>query len=564
MGYITKATNVYLDLHMTNAGRKLLLQGSLADNIIKFALGDTDVDYRNALPLASGEVPDVTGEHLNCIFGVNEGYDIKRKLEYVLGQASNMPSLTPVGSLVSGFRDASAGGQMDYSTDATVNFYVADMFTSLKAMAMTQIPYHSWNGLTASTFTNYFSTIKDAQGRNYSTRYTQLFEDMEYGLGRGWFANLVDGFYVSEGGNIKNVSVRIEPESPKDGTLLRKLTSAALVNQNNSTITNNLEKTAKIGTRKTRAYISPFTVATEGMSSDQGVFNGSGPLSICNALADYGYVVGNIINPKVTVYPEYGIKEDAGGYYHPSIIENSSYGTILNATGLDTLSPSARIVDNNNTNTNYYYPLQTNQINNEPGDRRFRGKSTSDYLGSTGIRNSTTSTETAMNFFAGTPELELTQQTSGNLPQTLRMNRGNLAQEPKTGLSRIVQQTEDFFYALSKDPEVSNWVTTSGTGKNAVYSFNISLRISAQDESKKYKSCKVTLAFIFSVAALQPTFTWQAATPSSSGKWLVFNSPAVQIYGAGYKSMGGHYTSNPTHSVTTSGESIYRKIILNT
>jgi hypothetical protein len=28
--------------------------------------------------------------------------------------------------------------------------------------------------------------------------------------------------------------------------------------------------------------------------------------------------------------------------------------------------------------------------------------------------------------------------------------------------------------------------------------------------------------------------------------------------------MGGHYTSNPTHSVTTSGESIYRKIILNT
>ena len=60
-------------------------------------------------------------------------------------------------------------------------------------------------------------------------------------------------------------------------------------------------KTAKIGTRKTRAYISPFTVATEGLKSDQGVFNGSGPLSICNALADYGYVVGSIINKKVTV-----------------------------------------------------------------------------------------------------------------------------------------------------------------------------------------------------------------------------------------------------------------------
>ena len=324
MGYITKSTTVYLDLHMTNAGRRLLLQGSLSDNMIKFALGDTDVDYRNALQLSSGEVPDVTGEHLNCIFGVNGGYDIKRKLEY-------------------------AGGQMDYSTDATVKFYVADMFTSLKALAMTQIPYHQWNGMSATTYTNYFKTIQDAQGRNYSARYTQLFEDMEYGLGRGWFANLVDGFYVSEGGNIKNCSVKIEPESPKDGILLRKLTSAALVNQSNQTITNNLEKTAKIGTRKTRAYISPFTVATEGLKSDQGVFNGSGPLSICNALADYGYVVGSIINKKVTVYPEYGIKSDAGGYYHPQIIENSSYSTILNATGLDTLTPSARIIDNNNT-----------------------------------------------------------------------------------------------------------------------------------------------------------------------------------------------------------------------
>ena len=95
-------------------------------------------------------------------------------------------------------------------------------------------------------------------------------------------------------------------------------------------ITNNLAKTAKIGTRKTRAYISPFTVATEGISNDQGVFNGSGPLSICNALADYGYVVGNIINKKTQVYPEYGIKQDAGGYYHPQIIENSSYSPILN------------------------------------------------------------------------------------------------------------------------------------------------------------------------------------------------------------------------------------------
>ena len=79
----------------------------------------------------------MTGEHLNCIFGVNGGYDIKRKLEYTLGQATALPSLTPVGSLVAGFRSTAASAKMDYSTDATVKFYVADMFTS----------YHTTNGM---------------------------------------------------------------------------------------------------------------------------------------------------------------------------------------------------------------------------------------------------------------------------------------------------------------------------------------------------------------------------------------------------------------------------------
>ena len=88
MGYITSATTEYLDLHMTERGRKYLLQGSLSDQIVKFALGDTDKDYRNALNLASGFVPDVTGNHSNCIFGVNDGYDIRDKITYIEGGTS--------------------------------------------------------------------------------------------------------------------------------------------------------------------------------------------------------------------------------------------------------------------------------------------------------------------------------------------------------------------------------------------------------------------------------------------------------------------------------------------
>ena len=563
MGYVTSASTTYLDLHMTMAGRKLLLQGSLSDTITQFAIGDTDVDYRNATGvLPAGYVPDVTGSHLNCIFGVNDGYDIKRKLEYVLGQTTLNQTVAQTGQIVSAFKNSS--GTLEYASDANVTFYVADMFTGLKALAMTQIGFHQWNGLTANTFTDYYKTISDSSGRNYGGRYTQLFEDMEYGLGRGWFVALSEGFYASVAGNIQNVSITVEPESPKDSVLLRKLSSAAFVSANNTTITNSTDRSAKIGTKRTRAYVSPFTVAVSGLkNSEGGTYNGSGPLSICNALGDYGYVLGDIINKKVGYYPEYGIGQDAGGYYHPQIIENSNYAQTINESGLDTLAPAARILDNNNAKTNYYYPLQTNQLNTDPGDRRFQGKSAGDYLGTTGVRNSTTSTETALNFFVGTPELELSNQSTGRQSLSLRTVRPNMSQEPNLGLTRIVKQTEDFFYALSKDPECSNWVTVSGTGKNAVYSFTINLRVSPQLEKDRYKSAKLALSFVFSIPALQPTLTWVEPTPETGGRWLMFGDSTVQIFGEGYKSLAGHYATNPTNLVNVSGGSIYRKVIIN-
>ena len=559
MGFVSKSTTTYLDLHMTEKGRKLLLEGSLSDSIVKFALGDTDVDYRNQLRLSSGEVPDVTGAHNNCIFGVNGGYDIKHKLEYTLGQNTIANSVSRNGSVVSSYKNALGG--VNYANSSKVTFYVADMFTGLKALAMTQTPYHNWEGINSASYTNYFKTITDPIGRNYSGRQAELFEDMEYDLGRGWFVDLTDGFYVSEGGSIKNVNVKITPESQKDGILLKKLTSAAYVDTNNRTVSNSFETGAKIGTRKTRAYVSPFTVAMNGVKTSTGQFNGSGAISIGNALPDYGYVVGDVINKSSTYYQEYGITNEVGGFYHPQIIENSSYAKTLNESGMGTIVPSARIVNNNNMLTNYYYPLQINQINNEAGDKQFRGKKDSNFLGSTGIRKSTTATETAMNFFAGTPELELTNKSSGKLPLSMRTKRTDLAKEPRLGLSRIISQAEDFFYGLSKDKETANYVTVSGTGKSATYSFSINLLVGPEQENVNYKPAKVNLEFVFSIPALQPTFSWEATTPDSPGRWLVFDTADVRIYGEGYKT--GNYTTNPTDMETSGGEKIYRKVTVN-
>ena len=57
--------------------------------------------------------------------------------------------------------NASKAGGLNYASQSKVTFYVADMFTGLKALAMTQIPYHNWNGLDAKSFSDYFKTITD-------------------------------------------------------------------------------------------------------------------------------------------------------------------------------------------------------------------------------------------------------------------------------------------------------------------------------------------------------------------------------------------------------------------
>jgi|TARA_B110000240_G_scaffold198357_1_gene258684 hypothetical protein len=455
----------------------------------------------------------------------------------------------------------SKAGGLNYASQSKVTFYVADMFTGLKALAMTQIPYHNWNGIDAKSFSNYFKTITDAAGRNYGNRHAELFEDMEYDLGRGWFVNLTDGFYVSEAGSVKNVNVRITPESQKDGIFLKKLTSAAYVNTNNKTVSDSVDAGAKIGTRKVKAYVSPFTVSMDGVNTTMGQFNGSGPISIGIASPDYGYVVGDVVTSTEGYYNEYGITNEAGGYYHPQLIENTNYSKTLNKTGFNTIVPSGRIVDNNNPLTNYYYPLQINQINNESGEKQFRGKTDSNFLGCTGIRKSTTATETALNFFAGAPELVLTNKSSGKRPLSLRTNRDDFSVEPRTGLSRMVSQAEDFFYALSKDKETSPYVTVKNSAKNAIYSFNINLLVSPEQENVNYRTSRITLEFIFSIQALQPTFTWKTSTPTNPGRWLVFDNAKVQIYGEGYST--GDYTTNPTDSVTMSGGSIYRKVTIN-
>ena len=171
MGYITSASTEYLDLHITERGRKFLLQGSLSDQIVKFVLGDGDKDYRNSVNLQSGYVPGVTGSHLNCIFGVNDGYEIKDKVTYIEG-ASDL--LTQQSQMMFGYKEY---GNYTWANKATVNVYLHDYLAMFKVLALYNSPHQHFGGnaYDATIYTNYFNTIFDTAGQAWSLNMKEMF-----------------------------------------------------------------------------------------------------------------------------------------------------------------------------------------------------------------------------------------------------------------------------------------------------------------------------------------------------------------------------------------------------
>jgi hypothetical protein len=83
MGAITSATTIYATAYLTELGRKYLFDshdtpryitldnGQTIDRlqIQRFSLGDTDVDYRLAEQLNSGQIPDLSGENETAVKG---------------------------------------------------------------------------------------------------------------------------------------------------------------------------------------------------------------------------------------------------------------------------------------------------------------------------------------------------------------------------------------------------------------------------------------------------------------------------------------------------------------
>ncbi len=81
MSFVASASTITLTAYLTNKGRNFLISGVKSDiEATQFILGDSDMNYNLTLLLTSGNVPDLTGDGVNCVKSVSDDVDIKYKI----------------------------------------------------------------------------------------------------------------------------------------------------------------------------------------------------------------------------------------------------------------------------------------------------------------------------------------------------------------------------------------------------------------------------------------------------------------------------------------------------
>ena len=545
MGYITSATTTYIDLHMTARGRKFLLQGSLADQITQFALSDVDKDYRNGQNLPSGFVPDVTGSHLNCIFGVNDGYELRDKITWVEGGGQVLKSQKDSAQMYIGYTNPGSGDE-DWTTNLTSNIYLHDILTLFRVSAFDNIRHHNWTDLVQTTFTDYFNSITDSNGKAVSLNIPGFFEKLE-AQGKTVGIKIFDNLFVKEKNSYNGAPTQIKLVGDT-ARIFPHIFGGAYVTSENKEVTD--EGVTRGLKRKASKVVSPFTFANNTYVDDTGrTYPGAGKGTISLwPVVDFGYMVGSLIE-NVPYYQEYGFYNEVGGMYNQIDIQNSSFSSQLKegkGSKLESLIPMARAEFINNPKTNGYMTLSTTQINSN--DTTNFVSETGNAVGSN-LTQGTAPLSTWSQFMSGTA-LATIRDDGRTFDKTFTPVRpaGEL-REPQTGLAWLIQEIINFFEALTVDPLTSNVVSKTGSGLSANYNLPLTFQVCHASRTD-VKSANITLNLNLNLSSLFENYTYVTATGQNKAQILVWDSdkPTNKFYGDG----SAGFTTNPLDNKTSS------------
>jgi hypothetical protein len=258
----------------------------------------------------------------------------------------------------------------------------------------------------------------------------------------------------------------------------------------------------------------------------------------------------------VTYYPSYGFFNEVGGMYNIFDVHNPSFNTRLTqgkAKNLTTLVPMGRAILPYDPSSNAYFPLQTNQINT---NNTTNFKSESGTAVGMNLTDSTAPLNTLSKFLSGTALYTIKNQarTYDNIFEPSKPS-GEL-REPRTGLELLIEQTIDFFDALTTDARTSNFITVTDSGLQKEYSLPLTFEI-ANSQRPEVSSAVLTVNINFSLKALFENFTYVQPTATSPRRILVWDSAKTtnKFFGAG--ASVGDFTINPLASTTTGGYAIF-------
>tara|TARA_R110000824_G_scaffold58449_2_gene158000 strand:+ start:2752 stop:4425 length:1674 start_codon:yes stop_codon:yes gene_type:complete len=556
MGFISSASTVYLDLHTTEYGREFLLQGGLGDKITKFTLGDSDTDYKNTTNLLpAGYVPDVTGAHNDCIFGVNNGFEVKYKLAYITGMGSALNQAEQESNMMFMFLDNQ--GSKTYSKSANVEVYMHDLMVLYKAFSHAQAKYQTWSGFSAKTYEDWFTTTTDSEGfsigRDMASLYYKLAD-----MGRDFYLDIYDGIVLQRGGMFENTNIKLVPQTPYDLSIFKKLTGAAVIEQTGQSGRADFYKGARIGLQTKTTIRSPYSLTTSSAYDGNGnVFAGAGPFGIAFGLQEYGYVVGDGLNPQDPSYTHYGFSNEKGGFYQGVFVENDANARSLGQ--FNNIVPAARIATDNKFG--YYYPLNpVKQLNVSVKKNVFKATPQSHFEGTT-LTQSSSALETFLSFAAGTAEYRVGTPSAG-YDKTLSVNWVDSSTEPYTMLTRHYDYMDSFFTALNSDSDVSNSITLSGGVNNYNINFKMTL-LAYSTDFPGVAPAKISVTFIFDKNAMKESVAWDSSTNQKAARWRLFGNTNVRFYGENYKDLsGGNYAVSPLNNTNDAGGSIFRKVTL--
>mgnify|MGYP003115588458 FL=1 len=369
MGFVSSASSVYLDVQLTNYGRGVVLSGDLKTRISKFSLSDTDIDYR--LPTNTGHtavsqagfIPDVSGNHVDCASGINDGFKCSSYLHQ---------TVTPIDrgeedvQVVVGI-DKDLTGQKTYYSNVEVEVYMHDYYALCKLLSHIyaedhKLLYENLGGGGSSTYTQFndtfltsFSSTSSISSGTWSKQNIKSALEMIDTKHRGQFVDFWDCVNV----NYPNLGLVEEKISITSSDQIYMNNAAAVTGRLSlrSTIGvgNNYEtiqKTTHSGLQTLKGNTvgvstSPFTVAFS--SGEKTTKQGAGPAGLGFTTTEFGYLVlGSSVNWGTnsgykyypSTFPDYSVDYNYDttkyflGFVHPVEFENAPELTAQVPTGL--------------------------------------------------------------------------------------------------------------------------------------------------------------------------------------------------------------------------------------